>query len=68
MPRPSFPRTLRQFQIQFANEEACQEYLAACRWPEGYKCPFIPMASKALLACKSSASSTSLALSRGDPN
>src|SRR5216683_1063089 len=38
-PRPSFPRTLRQFQLQFASEEACQEYLAACRWSEGYKCP-----------------------------
>jgi transposase-like protein len=39
VPRPSFPRTLRQFQLQFASEEACQEYLAACRWSEGYKCP-----------------------------
>ncbi len=39
MPRPAFPKTLRQFQIQFANEEACQQYLTACRWPEGYKCP-----------------------------
>jgi transposase-like protein len=34
-----FPKSLRQFQLQFATEEACQEYLAACRWPEGYKCP-----------------------------
>ena len=39
MPRPAFPRTLRQFQLQFANEEACQQYLAECRWPEGFKCP-----------------------------
>ncbi len=39
MPRPPFPRTLRQFQLQFASEEACQQYLAACRWPEGYRCP-----------------------------
>src|SRR6202011_4366832 len=31
--------TLRQFQLQFSSEEACQEYLAACRWCEGYRCP-----------------------------
>ena len=39
MPGPPFPKTLRQFQLQFAHEEACQQYLATCRWPEGYKCP-----------------------------
>jgi transposase-like protein len=30
---------MRDFQRQFANEEACQAYLAACRWPEGFTCP-----------------------------
>jgi transposase-like protein len=39
VPRPSFPKTLRQFQAEFATEEACQRYLAACRWPEGFNCP-----------------------------
>src|SRR5213596_575368 len=39
MARVPFPATLRQFQLQFATEEACQEYLAKCRWPEGYRCP-----------------------------
>lgn len=39
MPRPSFPKTLRQFQSDFATEEACQQYLAACRWPDGFTCP-----------------------------
>jgi transposase-like protein len=39
MARVPFPATLRQFQLPFATEEACQEYLAACRWPEGYACP-----------------------------
>jgi transposase-like protein len=39
MARIPFPTNLRQFQLQFATEEACQEYLAACRWSEGYKCP-----------------------------
>jgi transposase-like protein len=39
VPRPSFPKTLRQFQSKFATEEACERYLAACRWPEGFVCP-----------------------------
>lgn len=39
MPRPPFPKTLREFQSKFATEEACQQYLAACRWPEGFICP-----------------------------
>ena len=39
MARPPFPHSLREFQRQFASEEVCQEYLAACRWPDGFKCP-----------------------------
>jgi transposase-like protein len=39
VPRPPFPKTLRQFQSDFATEEACEKYLAACRWPEGFICP-----------------------------
>ncbi len=39
VPRPPFPKTLRQFQIDFATEEACQRYLATCRWPDGFVCP-----------------------------
>src|SRR6202163_961537 len=39
MARPPFPANLREFQRQFATEEACQRYLAACRWPEGFVCP-----------------------------
>src|SRR5438552_492623 len=34
-----FPQTLRQFQLLFATDDACHEYLSRCRWPEGYKCP-----------------------------
>lgn len=30
---------MREFQHQFATEEACQAYLAACRWPDGFVCP-----------------------------
>jgi transposase-like protein len=39
VPRPSFPKNLREFQRQFATEEACEQYLAMCRWPEGFACP-----------------------------
>ena len=39
MARPGFPKTLREFQLTFADEEACARYLAACRWPDGCRCP-----------------------------
>ena len=39
VPRPGFPKTLREFQLKFATEEACQQYLVACRWPDGFVCP-----------------------------
>ncbi len=39
MARPTFPRTLAEFQARFANEAACHAYLAASRWPDGYRCP-----------------------------
>ena len=39
VPRPPFPKNLREFQRQFATEEACQDYLVACRWPDGFVCP-----------------------------
>lgn len=27
-----------EFQQRFAEEEACREYLFACRWPDGFRC------------------------------
>ena len=36
--RPSFPRTLAEFQARFADEAACHAYLAGSRWPDGYRC------------------------------
>lgn len=39
MARPPFPKNLRDFQRQFASEEACEAYLVACRWPDGFACP-----------------------------
>jgi hypothetical protein len=37
--RPDFPRTIVEFQERFSDEAACLDYLAASRWPEGYRCP-----------------------------
>ena len=39
VPRPPFPKSLREFQTKFASEEACRAYLALCRWPDGFVCP-----------------------------
>ena len=39
MPRPPFPKTLHEFRVQFASEEACERYLEICRWPDGFLCP-----------------------------
>ena len=39
MPRPAFPASLPEFQQQFADEAACRQYLEACRWPDGFRCP-----------------------------
>jgi transposase-like protein len=33
------PGSLLDFQTTFADEEACIEYLAARRWPDGFACP-----------------------------
>src|ERR1051326_7853226 len=34
-----FPRSLGEFQEQFATEQACRDYLFRLRWPEGFRCP-----------------------------
>src|SRR3990170_4886107 len=39
MGRPSFPRSIMEFQERFPDEAACFDYLAASRWPDGYGCP-----------------------------
>ena len=39
MAKPSFPRTILEFQARFADEQTCLDYLFECRWPEGYVCP-----------------------------
>ena len=34
-----YPKTLLEFERRFASDESCREYLAALRWPEGFRCP-----------------------------
>lgn len=34
-----YPRTLMELERQFSSEAACQDYLAALRWPQGFRCP-----------------------------
>lgn len=39
MARPDFPRSIVDFQERFPDDAACLEYLAASRWPDGFRCP-----------------------------
>jgi transposase-like protein len=39
MGRPDFPRSIVDFQRRFPDDAACLDYLAASRWPEGFRCP-----------------------------
>lgn len=34
-----FPHSLREFQKRFPDDAACAAYLAAKRWPDGFRCP-----------------------------
>jgi transposase-like protein/ribosomal protein L37AE/L43A len=34
-----YPKTVLEFEQRFASEAACRDYLAAIRWPEGFRCP-----------------------------
>lgn len=38
MGRPDFPKSLKEFQARFREDDACRKYLVACRWPEGFRC------------------------------
>lgn len=66
MPRPDFPRTLREFQARFAGEAACCSYLAESRWPDGYLCPrckhdqALELPARLLWRCKSCGYDTSV--------
>lgn len=66
MARPSFPTCLAEFQARFADEDACRNYLAACRWPDGYRCPqcghaeSFQLPRRSLWQCKSCGHQTSV--------
>lgn len=34
-----YPRTLMELEQRFSTDEACREYLAQLRWPDGFVCP-----------------------------
>lgn len=58
MTRPSFPKTIFEFNKQFSTEEECLKFLIQSRWPDGFVCPrcghtayyWIP--TRKLLQCK----------------
>jgi transposase-like protein/ribosomal protein L37AE/L43A len=66
VPRPDFPKTLAEFQARFGDEAACRAYLAACRWPDGYRCPrcqhpeAYELAPRGLWQCKACSAQTSV--------
>ncbi len=33
-----YPKTLMEFEKQFANEKSCREYIYKLRWPDGFSC------------------------------
>jgi predicted RNA-binding Zn-ribbon protein involved in translation (DUF1610 family) len=35
----NYPHSLREFQSRFSDDAACAAYLAAKRWPDGFRCP-----------------------------
>ena len=34
-----YPQTFQEFDIWFASEENCLQYVAKLRWPDGFRCP-----------------------------
>lgn len=66
LPRPDSPRSLREFQKRFADEEACRRYLAASRWPDGFYCPrcnsreVLDLPARVLWRCKDCGRDTSV--------
>jgi transposase-like protein/Zn ribbon nucleic-acid-binding protein len=39
MPRPTFPKGLREFRQKCSSDANCWDYLSQSRWPEGFRCP-----------------------------
>lgn len=34
-----YPKNLEELELNFSSEEACRDYLASLRWPNGFLCP-----------------------------
>ena len=53
-----YPKTSKEFQVQFVTEQDCINYLIQARWPDGYACPFCGahetfwLTEKYLLKCR----------------
>jgi transposase-like protein len=64
--RPDFPKSLKEFQAQFRDDEACRQYLTACRWPDGFRCAgcrqpaAFELARRGLWQCKTCGQQTSV--------
>ncbi len=41
-----YPRTFQEFEVWFATEARCREYLARLRWPKGFYCPQCDLRAK----------------------
>lgn len=58
MTKPSFPKSIFDFQKQFSTEENCLGFLIQSRWPDGFVCPrcghneYFWIKTRKLLRCK----------------
>jgi len=62
---PDYPRTVLELRDQFADEQACRDYLAKLRWPDGFRCPACQaqdhwLTDRALRHCRSCGRQTSV--------
>jgi transposase-like protein len=60
-----YPQTVLEFHERFADEQACRDYLARLRWPEGFRCPACQapdywLTDRALRHCRSCGRQTSV--------
>ena len=69
MSRPNFPKSIFEFQRQFATEEACLNFLIQSRWPDGFICPrcgndrYYWLSTRKLLKCTECGYQTSVTAS-----
>lgn len=62
---PDYPQTVLELRDQFADEQACRDYLAKLRWPDGFRCPACQgqdhwVTDRALRHCRSCGRQTSV--------